>query len=106
MGNTVLLLVCLLSSFHKHCCFQALELARNQKIEIEVQNKNITSSINQDQYGEEIKKKLGAKFFKEILYEIHEQFAPFQKQILEERFQMWKGENRQIDDVLVVGVLL
>ncbi len=60
----------------------------------------------QDQYGEESKKKLGAKFFKEMLFEIHEQPVEIQKQILEERLIWWQGSEKQIDDVLVVGVVL
>jgi serine phosphatase RsbU (regulator of sigma subunit) len=60
----------------------------------------------QDQYGEENKKKLGAKFFKEMLYEIHTKPIEIQEQILDERFEMWKGTGRQIDDVLVVGLVL
>ncbi len=60
----------------------------------------------QDQYGEESKKKLGAKFFKEMLFEIHEQPAEIQRQILEERLIWWQGSEKQIDDVLVVGVVL
>lgn len=60
----------------------------------------------QDQYGEEIKKKLGARFFKEMLFEIHALPAHAQKRVLEERFDLWKGEGRQIDDVLVMGILM
>jgi len=60
----------------------------------------------QDQYGEESKKKLGAKFLKEILFEIHQEPAELQGGILEKKFELWKGNERQIDDVLVMGVML
>lgn len=60
----------------------------------------------QDQYGEESKKKLGAKFFKEMLFEIHQQPAQIQGQILEKRLTWWQGKERQIDDILVVGIML
>jgi serine phosphatase RsbU (regulator of sigma subunit) len=60
----------------------------------------------QDQYGEESKKKLGAKFFKEMLFEIHQQPADLQGRILKERLAWWQGNEKPIDDVLVVGVRL
>jgi serine phosphatase RsbU (regulator of sigma subunit) len=60
----------------------------------------------QDQYGEESKKKLGAKFFKEMLFEIHQQPADLQGRILKERLAWWQGNEKPIDDVLVVGVML
>ncbi len=60
----------------------------------------------QDQYGEENKKKLGARFFKEMLFEVHQESAELQGKILEERFDFWKGKEKQIDDVLVMGVVL
>lgn len=60
----------------------------------------------QDQYGEENKKKLGARFFKEMLFEVHQEPADLQGKILEERFDWWKGKEKQIDDVLVMGVVL
>jgi serine phosphatase RsbU (regulator of sigma subunit) len=60
----------------------------------------------QDQYGEDSGKKLGAKFFKEMLFELHQLPAKEQGVILEERFEFWRGKEKQIDDVLVMGVQL
>jgi serine phosphatase RsbU (regulator of sigma subunit) len=60
----------------------------------------------QDQYGGESKKKVGAKLFKEMLFEVHSQDVTTQGAALEEKFELWQGEEKQIDDVLVVGVRL
>jgi serine phosphatase RsbU (regulator of sigma subunit) len=60
----------------------------------------------QDQYGEVSGKKFGTKLFKEILLEIHQQPAAIQLQTLHEKFELWKGKEKQIDDVLVIGIML
>ncbi len=60
----------------------------------------------QDQYGGESKKKIGAKLFKEMLFEVHSQEATMQGVVLEEKFELWQGREKQIDDVLVMGVRL
>ena len=59
-----------------------------------------------DQFGGDSKKKLGTKYFKEMLFEIHKQPVAIQKEILNERFEIWRGEEKQIDDVMVIGVML
>ncbi len=47
---------------------------------------------------------LKSKYFKELLSEIHSLPMQEQKQILENKFNEWRGENEQTDDVLVLGV--
>lgn len=58
----------------------------------------------QDQFGGEKGMKFLSKRFKEILYENHHQDFATQREILETVFEDWKGNERQIDDVLVVGM--
>lgn len=57
-----------------------------------------------DQFGGAKGKKFKYKAFKKMLSEIHDQDMDEQKRILEERFDRWKGDLDQVDDVLVVGV--
>lgn len=58
----------------------------------------------QDQFGGEDGKKFLASRFRTMLEEIHT--ADMGKQELEiaDRFAKWKGDRRQIDDVLVIGI--
>lgn len=60
----------------------------------------------QDQYGGEDKKKIGAKLFKEMLFEVHHISTTTQGIALEEKFELWQGKEKQIDDVLLIGVRL
>jgi hypothetical protein len=41
-----------------------------------------------------------------MLFEVHKQPLEAQKAILNERFEWWRGGEKQLDDVLVVGVSL
>jgi serine phosphatase RsbU (regulator of sigma subunit) len=56
-----------------------------------------------DQFGGPKKQKLSSKRFKELLLE--KAALPFdqQKQSLEVFFEQWRGNQAQIDDVLVMG---
>ena len=44
------------------------------------------------------------KNLKKLLLEISEKPMNEQKQILEQIFDDWKGEKKQTDDVLIVGI--
>ncbi|MCK9207502.1 MAG: SpoIIE family protein phosphatase [Salinivirgaceae bacterium] len=57
----------------------------------------------QDQFGGDHNQKYMAPRFIEFLEKI--QSIPFEqhKQLLEQEYEVWKGESRQIDDVLVIG---
>ena len=57
----------------------------------------------QDQFGGIHNKKLMSKNFKQILAKIHHQPMDTQKQLLVQKFNNWKQDNEQIDDVLVMG---
>jgi len=58
----------------------------------------------QDQFGGEKDKKFMVKNLKKLLFEISEKPMNEQKQILEQTFDDWKGEKKQTDDVLIVGI--
>lgn len=57
-----------------------------------------------DQFGGSENKKFMAKRFKETLHEIHALPTQEQHDILEQRFEDWRGDNFQVDDVLVIGI--
>jgi serine phosphatase RsbU (regulator of sigma subunit) len=57
-----------------------------------------------DQMGGPNRKTFRTKNFKQLLLEIQSRPMSEQKSILERRFQEWKGENEQIDDILVMGI--
>jgi len=56
-----------------------------------------------DQFGGPGNKKFKNSRLKELLLEIHNLPSDEQKKQLEKAFFEWKGENQQIDDVLVMG---
>ena len=57
-----------------------------------------------DQFGGRENKKFGLANLKQNLLLIHQQTMETQKQHLAETFQRWVGANRQIDDVLLIGL--
>jgi len=57
-----------------------------------------------DQFGGPKEKKLMYKNFKEILLSIHKEQSDKQKVALEEKFNEWKGDLEQLDDVCIIGV--
>jgi serine phosphatase RsbU (regulator of sigma subunit) len=59
-----------------------------------------------DQFGGERGRKFLLKNFKELVFSIHKKPMEEQRAILEEQFYKWKGEEDQIDDVLVIGFKL
>ncbi|MEE4197255.1 MAG: response regulator [Bacteroidales bacterium] len=56
-----------------------------------------------DQFGGNDGRKFLTKNFKDLLLEIHHKSLSEQKQILEKTFTEWKGERKQLDDILVIG---
>jgi serine phosphatase RsbU (regulator of sigma subunit)/ligand-binding sensor domain-containing protein len=60
----------------------------------------------EDQFGGAEGKKFKAKNFKEMLLEIHNYPMKEQKAIVERRFDEWKGDLSQIDDIVVTGIRL
>ena len=57
-----------------------------------------------DQFGGPEGKKFRKKQFKELLSSIQTKKMDEQKQILENTYYLWKGNEDQVDDVLVIGV--
>lgn len=57
-----------------------------------------------DQFGGEKGKKFKTSQFKQLLTEIGHKPMQEQQEILVQRFEEWKGEIEQIDDVCVVGI--
>lgn len=60
----------------------------------------------QDQFGGEQNRKFLKKRFREKLEDIHTLPLNKQKNILVDTFNNWKGNNRQTDDIMVVGIKL
>lgn len=58
----------------------------------------------QDQIGGENKKRLMRKPLLEIIHEISQHSLPVQKKLLENKLDDWKGENKQTDDILMIGL--
>jgi tetratricopeptide (TPR) repeat protein len=59
-----------------------------------------------DQFGGDRNKKFTTSRFKELLKSIHHLSIEQQKIELEENILSWKGENEQLDDILVIGILI
>ena len=57
-----------------------------------------------DQFGGEKNKKFMYKPLKNLLLEIHHQPFQIQKEILQQRFENWKSNTEQTDDVLIIGI--
>jgi serine phosphatase RsbU (regulator of sigma subunit) len=57
-----------------------------------------------DQFGGPDNKKLRYKKLEEFLLEIHDQPMDYQQAFLRTKLLEWKGDNDQVDDVLVIGI--
>jgi ligand-binding sensor domain-containing protein len=58
----------------------------------------------QDQFGGKFNRKFMKKRFRELLQSISHHPMAEQRRILVETFEKWKGDNRQTDDILVIGI--
>lgn len=79
------------------------------KHEIQLQSGDVlymTSDGYEDQFGGPDGKKFKSKKFKELLLEIHKYPMKNQKEIIEKRFDEWKGELNQVDDIVVTGIAI
>jgi serine phosphatase RsbU (regulator of sigma subunit) len=63
----------------------------------------MSSDGYEDQFGGPDGKKFMSKNFKQLLLEIHKLPMKSQKEIIEKRFTDWKGNLKQIDDIVVTG---
>jgi Serine phosphatase RsbU, regulator of sigma subunit len=57
-----------------------------------------------DQFGGPENKKLLYRRFEEYLLEVHNQPMDDQKEFLKSKLNEWRGENDQVDDILVMGI--
>ena len=57
-----------------------------------------------DQFGGPKGKKLKYKQLEEILIQVSDEPVDVQKQYLKKRFLDWKGNEEQVDDILVIGI--
>ena len=57
-----------------------------------------------DQFGGDKGKKLKAKAFKQLLLSMQHQGMDAQRILLDDFFEVWRGDHEQIDDVCVIGV--
>ena len=57
-----------------------------------------------DQLGGPKRKTFRSKYFKELLIDIHHKPMQEQKILLENKYDEWKGDIEQIDDILVMGI--
>jgi serine phosphatase RsbU (regulator of sigma subunit) len=57
-----------------------------------------------DQFGGDKGKKFKYRAFKDLLLTLHKLPMEEQHQHIEERFETWRGDLEQIDDVCVMGV--
>ncbi len=94
-----------------------IQNAENQPQTIATANRNnqqqstiiyLCSDGFQDQFGGAQGKKFMVKRFRELLFSIHHLPMDEQKQILDDTIEQWmaEGKERQIDDILVVGVAM
>ena len=57
-----------------------------------------------DQFGGPSGKKFKMNRLQNILNDIHSRDMDEQHRVIKENFDLWKGKDRQIDDVLLIGV--
>ncbi|MBI3500377.1 MAG: SpoIIE family protein phosphatase [Bacteroidetes bacterium] len=57
-----------------------------------------------DQFGGPKGKKFMQSQFRNLLFDIHRKPMPEQKRILDSTIEHWRGEEDQVDDILVMGV--
>ncbi|MCF8226792.1 MAG: tetratricopeptide repeat protein [Bacteroidales bacterium] len=57
-----------------------------------------------DQFGGPEGKKFKYKQLKDLLFNLHKQPMDHQKDALFKRFQEWKGDEAQVDDVILMGI--
>lgn len=57
-----------------------------------------------DQFGGPEGKKFKMKSFKQLLLDIHEYPMQIQKEMLDKFFEEWKGDQKQVDDIVIIGL--
>jgi serine phosphatase RsbU (regulator of sigma subunit)/Tfp pilus assembly protein PilF len=78
-----------------------------EKVEWQLQKNDILYMFSDgyaDQFGGDKTQKFKSSQLKNKLYEIQNMQLSIQKNILIRTFEDWKGQNEQIDDILVLGI--
>jgi serine phosphatase RsbU (regulator of sigma subunit) len=57
-----------------------------------------------DQFGGKDSKKFKLKQLRELVVSIHQKPLPEQKSLLDRKFEEWKQNHDQVDDILVIGI--
>jgi serine phosphatase RsbU (regulator of sigma subunit) len=57
-----------------------------------------------DQFGGPDNKKFMIRRFRDFLTEVHKKPMSQQMEILDQEFEEWKGDQEQVDDVIVMGI--
>ena len=57
-----------------------------------------------DQFGGENDEKFNTGAFKQLFIDNYEKSMKEQHEILDTTFSVWKGDRKQLDDILVIGV--
>jgi len=57
----------------------------------------------QDQFGGPEGRKFSPRRLRQIFYEIHQKSLEEQKEVLDNKLDSWKGNETQIDDILIIG---
>jgi serine phosphatase RsbU (regulator of sigma subunit) len=57
-----------------------------------------------DQFGGPDNKKFLKRKLKELLAEISAEPVSKQKEMLDHAFELWRGDNEQVDDILIIGI--
>jgi len=57
-----------------------------------------------DQFGGPDNKKFMIRRFRDFLIEVHKKPMLQQMEILDQEFNDWKGDQEQVDDVIVMGI--
>ena len=84
-----------------------MKLVNYENHEIKIQDGDIIYMFSDgyaDQFGGPETKKFGYKPFRDLLLSISDKDMEEQKVILEEKFNEWRGEKTQIDDIVIIGI--
>ncbi len=79
----------------------------NTKIKLEKGDSIFFSSDGfADQFGGPLGRKLGQKKMREIIEDIHTHTMPDAMAIFDRQWEAWRGDTKQTDDVLLIGIKL